>query len=358
MAVSKNASWFQRITAHVADLQGQINRTRRQAHTAPDEEYLKKADAHLKAAREALRAKGPWEHVTGKAADRACANMHEAEVAVLRLVPESELRWKGLPVLVQARLHLDPEDVRLQQLEEVLSRSRAQVAAEDRELLAQTLHAAYQAEEAERAKVRSFTRIVCAATVTMALIAFGFALWALTEEAVGARFCFPRDADDPNAVPTICPLGPKPSWQGVWFVEFSGMLGAAVAGAISLRKARGTSGPYHVTTALLLLRLPVGALTAVIGVILLSGRFFPGLTALDTSTQIIAWAIAFGILQESVTRAVDRQGQFLVENVRAPGRAPERESGASRKKARPVGKPPEPPPVVARRKSWRRRRRS
>ncbi|MDJ1132727.1 hypothetical protein [Streptomyces iconiensis] len=115
-------------------------------------------------------------------------------------------------------------------------------------------------------------------------------------------------------------MGKKPTWQGVWFIEFVGMLAAHVTGAGSLRKVRGNSSPYHVLINLLLLRLPVGALTALVGVVLLSGKFFPGLNALDTSSQIIAWATAFGVLQEAVTRTIDRQGQHLLENVKAPGR--------------------------------------
>jgi hypothetical protein len=54
----------------------------------------------------------------------------------------------------------------------------------------------------------------------------------------------------------------------------------------------------------------------------MSGEFFPGLTSLNTSTQIVAWAFAFGILQESVTRAVDRQGQSLLDKVKGPGSRP------------------------------------
>lgn len=335
----KHSSWAQRTTAHVADLQGQINRLRSQVTAADpaDAELIAKAEAHLAAARHFLRHKGRWWRF-GRTTDGALANIHEVEVALLRIVPHTELRWKGLPVLAQARLHLDPDDLRLQHLEEALKPQGAQLGEADRELLVSTLHAACLAEEAERARVRSFTRIVCAATTAMALIAFGFAMWALVEPAVRRRFCFPENPDDPNATPTVCPFGDQPNWESVWFIEFVGMMGAAVAGAASLRQVRGTAGPYHVAIALLLLRLPVGALTAVIGILLLSGRFFPGLTGLDTPTQIISWAIAFGILQEVVTRSVDRQGEFLLENVRTSGRDPE--AKPERKRRRPSKSPP------------------
>ncbi|MEU1483579.1 hypothetical protein [Streptomyces sp. NPDC005752] len=334
----KAPSWCQRMLAHVADLQSQINRFKKQcAPHSPDSELVDKANAQLHAARESLKSSGRFSQLNGRASDRALANMHEAEVTILRIVPQDELQWQGLHVLAQARLHLHEKDLRLQRLEAVSFSSRGEylpLAEGSRELAVSALHAAYQAEEIERARVRSFTYIVCAATIVMSLIAVGFAIFALFWPAVGARFCFPPDDTVQNAPLTICPLGDKPTWQGVWFIEFAGMLAAAVAGAVSLRKVRGTSGPFHVASSLLFLRLPVGALTAVVGTLLISGRFFPGLTALDTPSQIIAWAIAFGILQEGVTRTVDAQGQFLLDNVRAPGIEPD---GRDRKRNRNPG---------------------
>ena len=349
------SSWSKRLSAHVADLQGQITKLKYEVADQDPRALViaERAEIHLQAARAALRGNGRWparpfRRFAGGHTDSALANTHEAEVAILRIVPQVDLRWRGLAVLVQARLHLDPQDIRLQQLETVFAHQNARIEAPDRELLVSTLHAAYQAEEAERAKVRSFMHIVCAATVMMALIAVGFAIWAfLQSKAIGTNFCFLENPDDLSADPTICPFGKgEANWEGVWLIEFMGMLGAALAGAVALRKVRGTAGPYYVATSLLLLRLPVGALTAVIGIMFLSGRFFPGLTALDTPIQILMWAAAFGVLQETVMQAVDRQGRALLDNVRSPGRAPGEGSGPPPRKPPPP--PPRPAPIVSR----------
>lgn len=316
-------AWFQRLMAHIVDLQGQVNGLCKQDTISDEElESISKAKHQLMTARESLQQSSIWSQLSGKANDRALANVHEAEVAILRITPLGQMRWKALAVLVQARLHLHPTDLRLKQLEKLLQPDGdpAELVSADRELLVDTLHAANQAEEAERARVRSFAHILMASTAVMGLIAFGFAMFAVAEPAIGERFCFPKDQDNPNAPLTVCPLGQEPTWEGVWFIEFVGMLASAVTGAVSLRKVRGNSSPYHVLISLLLLKLPVGALTAVVGIVLLSGTFFPGLTALDTSSQIIAWAMAFGVLQEAVTRTIDRQGQHLLESVKAPGR--------------------------------------
>ncbi|WP_020118488.1 hypothetical protein [Streptomyces canus] len=63
-------------------------------------------------------------------------------MAILRIVPQADLRWRGLTVLVQARLHLDPQDLRLRQLETVFAYQDARIGAPDRQLLVSTLHAA------------------------------------------------------------------------------------------------------------------------------------------------------------------------------------------------------------------------
>jgi hypothetical protein len=46
------------------------------------------------------------------------------------------------------------------------------------------------------------------------------------------------------------------------------------------------------------------------------GGFVPGLSALNTPAQIIAWAIIFGYSQELFTKFVDKRGQAVLERVR------------------------------------------
>ncbi|TQJ47474.1 hypothetical protein FBY34_6903 [Streptomyces sp. SLBN-115] len=128
----------------------------------------------------------------------------------------------------------------------------------------------------------------------------------------------------------VCPLGDSAGSADVFFLEFIGMLAAAIAGAVSLKDVRGTAGPYHVATGLIILRLPVGALLAAGGILLTSGQFFPGPTRLDTPTQVIARGFAFGILQESLTRTVEGQERSLLDNIKGPGSetAPPSNSGS------------------------------
>jgi hypothetical protein len=46
------------------------------------------------------------------------------------------------------------------------------------------------------------------------------------------------------------------------------------------------------------------------------GQFVPGLSALDSSAQILAWAALFGYAQQVFTRLVDQQAHSVLDRVR------------------------------------------
>jgi hypothetical protein len=104
-------------------------------------------------------------------------------------------------------------------------------------------------------------------------------------------------------------------------VELVGLTAAAIAAAAAIRRLKGSSERYGLPVALAALKLPTGALTAVLGLLLMRGQFVPGLSALDTSAQILAWALVFGYAQQLFTRLVDQQGQTVLDNVRGADRA-------------------------------------
>lgn len=60
--------------------------------------------------------------------------------------------------------------------------------------------------------------------------------------------------------------------------------------------------PYSLPVALAILKVVTGALTAFIGILLIRAQFIPGRSALDTSAQIIAWAIVLGYAGSSQLR--------------------------------------------------------
>jgi hypothetical protein len=149
------------------------------------------------------------------------------------------------------------------------------------------------------------------------ILAVTFVVWGfLAPSTIGDLLCFePRNPFPPFSVERICPTGDTTDGSDPLLVEAFGAAAAAFAGAVSLRKMQGTTTPYAIPVLLLLLKVPLGALAALLGLILIHGGFIPGLSNLDNGPQIVAWAILFGILQEGVTHLVDRQGSAVLSNV-------------------------------------------
>jgi len=108
----------------------------------------------------------------------------------------------------------------------------------------------------------------------------------------------------------------------LFVVELVGLIAAAVAAAAAIRGISGSSERYGLPVALAVLKLPTGAITAFLGLLLMRGQFVPGLSALDTSAQILAWALVFGYAQQLFTRLVDRQGQTVLDSVRGADNPP------------------------------------
>jgi len=63
------------------------------------------------------------------------------------------------------------------------------------------------------------------------------------------------------------------------------------------------------------LKLPLGSLTGLFGILLVNAGFIPGLSDLDSPAQILAWAVIFGYGQELFTRLVDQRGQTVLDQV-------------------------------------------
>ncbi|MFD0273183.1 hypothetical protein ACFVHB_04605 [Kitasatospora sp. NPDC127111] len=329
------ASWRQRRSTHIAALQAQLDQIEATRRLTPAQQQLAhKTHVLLESAREAAGRRSLFAWLTGSAVDRVSSSIHEAEVALLQLTPPEDLRWRGAVVLTTGRHHLGAEDPRLALLEEQLRAHQNALTEDFRDLAASVLYASNSVEETELARVRSFRNILLVSFLATSAIAVGLILLGCDESfGLQALLCFePPDPDNPGATKTVCPVGSEPSEDSVLLVAFIGMTAAALAGAASVKNLQGTAMPYMVPVGLLLLRLPIGVISAFLGIIFIGGAFLPGLSALDSSAQIVAWAAVFGISQEGLTRTIDKQGKAVLENVKGSWRE--------------FGSPPAAPPVA------------
>ncbi|MEU6572671.1 hypothetical protein [Streptomyces sp. NPDC046805] len=352
VAGQNRASWHQRASAYVAELQAELDRIGVRGNLSGEERrLLTKAEVQLDTAREALDGRDTLlSSISGSVVDRVWTNIHRAEQSTLRLANEGDLAWWGAEVLARTKQHLGAEDPIRTELESRVELNGRKLDARFRDLAVRALRAANEAQDLERSRLRSFRNILLMSVFLTSVIAGLMVVWGyVAPQAIARKLCF--DSPPPNSA-LFCPIGATPQGGDVLLVEFFGLCGAVLAGAVSLRNMQGTATPFMLPICLLLLRLPVGALAAVFGLLVIQGGFVPGFSNLDDAAQLLAWALVFGVAQESVTRLVDQQGKKVIENARGPSRGFDDEAGG--KPAEPVRQSVDGAPVNVRKRSGRR----
>jgi hypothetical protein len=283
--------------------------------------------------------------LTGASLERVNSQLDAVETNLLRLAPDPYLRGALPNLRAHVRNHLTDGDPRRERVETVAQQVEASPAkplgALERDQVLVAVREASLEARREIRRVRSFRNVLLVSALILTLGVAGITILGVASPD-RVPMCFAPD----NAM-VVCPTtakhvpkaaGPQgqtnvsPAQQarvdalirktaGSWdipIVEIAGLLAAALASALALRSIQGTSTPYSLPVALAVLKLPSGALTAVLGLWLMRGGFIPGLSALDSSAQILAWAIVFGYAQQLLTRFLDQQANTVLENVGNP----------------------------------------
>ena len=287
---------------------------------------------HLTAARHAAegRSMRPVRVASGSAMESAHSSVHAAEELLLRRAPISYLKGRLPDIHSDVRKHLAPNDPRRIRLEK-LCQPHPDGLMDDsaRENIVAAMAAAHRRSRKEFARVRSFRNVLLVTALILVLISVALALWGWFRPKDLALCFYPQELNKivcptdespfnpANGIPQAGDIDDVVSGSAlpgdIVLVEFIGLLAAAVSGAAALRRVKGTSTPFGLPEALAVMKLPMGALTAVLGLVLMRGGFVPGLSALDNSAQIIGWAVIFGASQQLLTSIVDRQAQTVLE---------------------------------------------
>jgi hypothetical protein len=129
----------------------------------------------------------------------------------------------------------------------------------------------------------------------------------------------------------VCPTGfyPLPSDSrfaaaahsaaDVPLVALLGLIGAALSAIRTLSATRDTASGYSHAIAAAVLKLPVGAVTAILGLLLLASGIVPGVTALESPASYVAFALLFGYAQRMFTGRVDEQASAVMASVAQRG---------------------------------------
>ncbi|HEY3004029.1 MAG TPA: hypothetical protein VGJ44_16910, partial [Kribbellaceae bacterium] len=166
----------------------------------------------------------------------------------------------------------------------------------------------------EHAQLRSFRNILLLAAVSI------FVLIVATVAVVvwhpdWMPLCFQTTDPAGMACPTSTGASGHERGADIIMIALLGALGGALTASLSIRNLKGTSNPYDVPVALAMLKVPLGAFTAILALIAIRGSFVPGLTNLDSQEQILAYALVFGFAQQALSRLLDQRAQTLMEGL-------------------------------------------
>jgi len=338
-AAAELGPWEQKegLRARIAELEAILDAVAMRAAADPGRSdvaptYLAKARLELRKADEAL---SHHAHPAVRGAAHlgvAQSHLDATQNLIIWLASPEDIKAMIPQLVALTEEHFPTKDPRRVRIKEIakLVQTTGELSLSQRAFLAETASLARRLLHKETLRVRSFVRIVTAVTGAMLLIAIGIAIAAFNWPGM-VPLCFtPQDA---GRFMVVCPTHSSVSTLGkphtnqiahtaqaqdYLVIEIVGTVSAAIASAASLRRIRGTALPYNVPLVISALKLPTGALTAPLGLLLMRGGFVPGLSSLDSSAQIIAWAIVFGYSQQLFTKFVDSQGQALLDSVHGP----------------------------------------
>ena len=324
------SGWREDALARVAELTTVTALIREQSPLTADarDTLVRGIEAHLKAAKDTAGGKGRiGRGLSGAQVVRTTRNIHAAESDALRLAPEEYVRGQlpGIRAYVNRLLpRRHPNRVRLEEIAAAVAKGTALKLADTEQVIA-ALRQAGDEDRKTVARLRSFRNVLLwtaglLACGTLAVMLLGaiepdaLIVCFQPEEVVCPTQSMPVDGKDVDVVMRSASTG----WD-ISLICVVGMLAAGIAAATSLRRIRGTSTPFSLPVALAVLKIPTGALTALLGLLLMRGEFVPGLSNLDSPGQILGWAVVFGASQQLFTRLVDAQAQTVLNNVGGTG---------------------------------------
>jgi hypothetical protein len=241
--------------------------------------------------------------------------LHVADESLVAIAPDAMVLARASEIDAQARRWLGPGDPRLQQIAPLLTSDRSQqqseVSAENRYVLACTLHAIHYTWDRSYARARSFGHLLAVAVTLltlamMTLVGLGM-LWPAslpmcTKGAEGAR--------------TICASGFPNSTPGdVALVALIGAIAAGFSAVANVTKLRPLVDPYQTPMFQGLLKVPTGAFTAVLGVLAIEQGLQATAGLSSSQGGMLFLAFVFGYSQQLVTHFVDSYGAEIRTNL-------------------------------------------
>jgi hypothetical protein len=244
---------------------------------------------------------------TGALRDLVWRQIHMAETYIISMLPDEERQRRVVEILYDARFILDRDDP-------VMSTAAAgpltvggatpSPAEPTKPVFAYELVRRYREAWDDRYTAsRGFrNRLI----VLIAVVTFAVAVL-ITAGSIGMVWL------DVAATPSHAILAPHlDDFLAMLTIAVLGAIGGLISGASEVVKVEGVYNPFSLPWYLLFFKIPMGALTGILGVLAIKGNLLPDMhLTMSNWSQVIIWALVFGASQQLITFMVDRRVRAL-----------------------------------------------
>ena len=260
-----------------------------------------------------------WAWLEGCWQEQAWLSLHEAEAQIIELLGDDELIARADEVLDKARKRLGDRDPAVHRVGLLLGQPQVPVGPLRPRVVA-LARAAFDAADDRYAQSRGYrNRLIRLTIMALAGVTLGLAAGIL------GRLDFGMQAFKGHGAKTV------------GLIMLFGSVGALASSIPPLAKTNGSRNPFALPLFQLLLKLALGPLFALVGVLILQADLITGLRPAVDLRTLLVWATLFGAAQQSVTRFIDqRVAGILADGPRpnapsadAPSRPPRGESRRS-----------------------------
>jgi hypothetical protein len=246
---------------------------------------------------------------TGWRVERAWRALHEAEVYLTAADPDLEARLPALRERVASAL--PTTDLRRKAIIELSCDNPPSTA--NRAVVVDVVRAAFDASDEVHAAARALRNKLFVAAVVLVGVNTLLGIMGFVRPGF-LPMCVER-ADLPGRL--VCSSGgTAPFPADVWLVQVMGAAGAVVSTVVLLVRRRPTLSPYILIGYQALIKVLLGALLAVFGVLALGAGVGEGLIGVRGQAALLIAAVVFGYGQQIGTRLLDNYADHMLDRVR------------------------------------------
>jgi hypothetical protein len=234
---------------------------------------------------------------SGSCQTLAYLSLHEAEALIDGLLEGGELTAHAKDLLAKAPTVLKPDDQRVTAVRTAVDAlGTTPTVPLEPAAVAHLARAVYDARDGQYAQSRTFRNRL----IRLTLISLGALGLMMVAFAVNAIPLPVKGVAAPSHIETAA------------LVSLFGAIGAMITAIGPLARVTGTWNPFSLPYYQMLLKVALGPLFALIGVMMLASGLIPNVQFPMPLTDLLIWALVFGAAQQAVTRVIDNRVNGLV----------------------------------------------